>query len=309
MLLPIISLLVVAAAAVALRERHMRTHAEIQHHFLEQIILGNSHPERYTEQLSLLSGRMTKHAAAELVSSLTPILYRVEANPIESIAHSLHLTRFLLTEAYRSGTARRAHLLSIASRIPPTDDSTELLEHFTRSESRDVRLFALLTQINSDQQNALRHIAAYPFAMTQFEIAQLVSLLRQGLLVVAYPPMLGSSSENLQLLGLAIVRHFSIEGAEGELHEMIRSGTNYAISREVLYTIASMQLPLDSLALRSFVLRMPPRDKARFIRYAVCEGYSQGAIESLGITDENKKISSLINSYKIRIRCFQHSLS
>ncbi len=291
------------ALTVAIREHRTRTESEIQHHYLETLLAGNIQSERYTLELERIASPQTKRVAAELISSLTPILYRYDPEPIERIAHSLHLSEYLLHEASRHRGVRCARLLALAARVPFSGGSLKRLQPFLLSEDRQVRFYALLATINADSSNAMRHIADYPAPMTQFELLQLVAVLRQGAIVVAYQPMLHSSSENLQMLGLAVVRHFAIDSAAQELRDMIRESRSAEIRREALYTLASMQLTLSTPVVVQFVRGLPHIERERFLRYAACEGYSQEALEPFVSHYDRDRIYSLINSYKIRIGC------
>ncbi len=298
-------ILLALAAIVALRqERLLRNKAEIQHHYLQMLLVGNNQSERYIEELSQLSNTKSKQAAAEVIAELSPIIYRLDAQAIENITHSLNLTDFLLKQTNRSRGVERTKWLAVFSRVPLSDFDIKELQPYFRSKNRMESFYALMALINADQRNIMHHVAQYPTTMTQFEISQLLSLLRQGSMAVAYQPMLHSKNINLNLLGIAVVQHFGVESAQGRLREIIASHHNYTLRLEALYALSSMQLMLSSPSIKEFVESMPRIDTRRFLRHIALEGYAQSVINFFTRKSERKYFHSLINSYKIKIECF-----
>lgn len=303
-MITIIIILLSAVAITALRqERLHHNRNEIQHHYLQVLLVGNTQSERYIEELSTLSGNKNRQAAAEVVAELSHIIYKLDQHTLENITHSLHLTDFLLSQTKKSRGAERTKYLSIFSRIPLAPFDLKQLTPYTHSKDRMIRFYALMAIINADQKNIMFHIARYPAPMTPFEISQLISLLRLGSIAVAYQPMLQSESLNLNLLGVAIVQYFGIESAEHELRKIIDTHTDYSLRRESLYALASMQLLLCSPSICQFVRNMPRIDTQRFLRHIASEGYAQNTINFFVGQHERKYFHSLINSYKIKIEC------
>ncbi len=303
MIITLIILLSIAAAIAARKERASHNKIEIQHHYLQMLLVGNTQSERYIEELSQLSGSRNKRAAAEVVAELSYIIYRLDAQIIENITESLNLTEFLLHQTSRSRGTERTRWLSIFSRVPLSPFDVKELQPYTRSKNRMERFFALMATINADQRNVMHHVAQYPTPLTLFEISQLLSLLRQGSIAVTYQPMLHSKNINLNLLGVAVVQHFAVESAEQQLREIIESHHDYTLRREALYTLSSMQLMLCSPSIKTFVAAMPRLDARRFLRHIASEGYSQSVINFFANQYERKYFHSLINSYKIKIEC------
>ncbi|MFI3279293.1 MAG: hypothetical protein SNG49_06610 [Rikenellaceae bacterium] len=300
-----IIILLSLSAIVALRqERLQRNKSEIQHHYLQMLLVGNNQSERYIEELSQLSGIKSKQAAAEVIAELSHIIYRLDAQALENITHSLHLTDFLLQQTSRSRGIERTKWLAIFSRVPLSDFDTKELLPYLRSKNRMESFYALMALINADQRNVMHHVAQYPTTMTQFEISQLLSLLRQGSIAVAFQPMLQSKNVNLNLLGVAVVQHFGVESAQGKLREIIASHHNFTLRLESLYALCSMQLMLCSPSIKEFVSRMPRIETRRFLRHIALEGYAQSVINFFTRKSERKYFNSLINSYKIKIECF-----
>ncbi len=300
----LIILLSLAAAVVIRKERATHNKIEIQHHYLQMLLVGNTQSERYIEELSHLSGPRYKRAAAEVVAELSYIIYRLDAQVVENIAESLNLTKFLLRQTSKSRGTERTKWLSIFSRIPLSPFDVKELRPYIRSKNRMESFYALMATINADQKNVMHHVAQYPTEMTLFELSQLLSLLRQGSIAVAYQPMLHSKNINLNLLGVAVVQHFSVESAEQQLREIVDSHHNYTLRREALYALSSMQLMLCSPSIKTFVSAMPRLDARRFLRHLASEGYSLSVVNFFVAQHERKYFHSLINSYKIKIECF-----
>ncbi|MFR9504244.1 MAG: hypothetical protein SNH73_07350 [Rikenellaceae bacterium] len=303
MFLSTLLLLCVASATILSREYRERNKREIQHHYLQSLLMSDIHNERYIEQLALLSNHRTKVATAELLSELSPIIYRFDPEPFERIAQSLHLSDFLLEAAHRSHGATRAYTLSLFAQIPFSGHHIDQISQFSHSKNRMTRLFALMATINADRKGILKHIASYPDEMTPFEIAQLVAALSQGSYSVAYQPMLASDNLNTLLLGVAIVHNFGIESAESELRELFASKRSFTLRREIIYTLASMQLPIATPAIAQFLKAIPQIERRRFLRHITTEGYSQSTIEYFTNNYDTPYFQALINSYKIKIGC------
>ncbi len=303
MITPYIIALFIAGSTLLRAQQIKKNRAQIEHHYLQMLLLADSQSERYIEEISRLAGNRTKRAAAEVIAELSPIIYRLDPQWLESTSRSLHLTEFLLHQTRKSRGFERALYLSIFSKIPLTPFDLKLLEPYYQSKNRMVQFYALMATINADRNNTLLHIAAYPNTLTPFETQQLLSMLRQGSMAVAHQPMLAAKNVNLNLLGLALVHHFAIESAEPELREIISSSDNYTLRREALYALSSMQMLLCTPSINHFVRNMPHIDNHRFIRHIASEGYSQSVVCFFLRQDEKQYFDSLINSYKIKIGC------
>ncbi len=306
MIATLIIILFATTLAVALVQRTARNNAEIRRHYLRTLIIGSPKSERYIEELTLLSPQRAKRSAARLLASLSPLIYHLDAEPLERISRTLRLSDYLLFEARRSRGSKCAYYLLLSAKIPFSGSSTDQLHNFASSKNHLVRFYALLSTINADPKTALQHIATYHSQMTQFEISQIIAALRQGTIVVAYQPMLNSENHNLNMLAMAIVRHFGIDNAAAELHKIIAQSNVHELRREALYTLASLQLPLNTPSINQFVRHCPTLERQRFIRFLAGEGYSQRAMEFFASHHEREQLQSLINSYKIKIGCFQH---
>ncbi|MFI3285767.1 MAG: hypothetical protein R3Y08_03855 [Rikenellaceae bacterium] len=295
--------LLAAAVSSVIHERRANNRKELRSHYLRMILMGEGAGERYLEDLSLLGGRQSKRVAVEVATALAPYIYRLDEEPLLHLNRMLHLSDFLLTEASSTRGKKRAQYLAYLSQLPCENVRLAQLNPFCCDSNRMVRFFAMVAKINIDKANFLHHVASYTSPLTPFELSHLISLLRQGSLVVAYQPMLNSLSVNLNLLGLALVREFGIESAEEHLFKIIERSENYTLRREALYTLAALERNLCRLPIVSFLRSMSRNESRRFIRFIAVVGYSQKVVDFFVTSHERNYFHSLINSYKIKIEC------
>ncbi len=307
MILSITILLVISASYAYLTERGRGKREELQRHYLQSILLYDTHSERYVETIAQLSGARSKRIAAEVIASLTPIIYRVEQNQLIRLADSLNLVDFLLKRATTHEGTERAESLATLSLIPTNHLTAQQLEPFEADADRRVRFFALRARINIDRGNAMRHVAAYDSPLTPLELSLLLSLLRQGAVAVAYEPMLNSSSVNLNQLGMAVVREFGVESAEPQLRKMLGQEQERVVRTEALHTLAALHLTLNTPTICSLLHTLTHAERGRFLRYAAYEGYSQRVLDHLCTPLERRQLHSLIDSYKVKLSCSQLS--
>ncbi len=303
MLTAVVILLLCAAVAVVWREFSYGRSVQIEEHYLRMLLLGDSGSERYVEHLMQLSGRRHRMAVAKVVSGLIPIIYRFDPRSLDNLNQKLSLSSYLLDEVARHVGKWRVHYMLLLSRLSVDSSNKHHLDMLLGDKNRMVSFFALLSRINSEPQEAMRHIAAYPRLMNHFELSYLLASLTWGSLTLAYQPMLGYNSENVRLLGLAVVRHFSIEGAEQQLRSIIAEDENHNLRREALYVLASMNLLLSTPNICSFVGGMGSLERRRFVRYIASVGYSQSVVDLFAASHDRQYFHSLVNSYKSEIRC------
>ncbi len=305
MILSIIVLLSLSAAGVTLSERLSRNKHELQRHYLQSIIEGGEEGERYLDELSRLSSDSTKQVAAEVIAALTPIIYRLDQDQLIRISYSLHLAEYLLERAHKSRGEQRAEAMSLLSQLPVRHITEQQLSSFERDKDRMVRFFTLLTKININKGEFLRYVASYPSPLTPFEISGLLSLFRHSRVAVAYQPLLDTNNQNLNMLGLAVVREFGIESAEGALRHLVeKEEIHNKVRHEALYTLATLEQPLCSASIGSYVRCMPFWERQRFLRFITSMGYSQGVIDFFVSHSERQYFHSLIASYKVKIECY-----
>lgn len=241
------------------------------------------------------SERMALSQAIYVVMSHT---YGCDRELIHQIAQANDLEHFLLRRAFSAHGVRLAQLLMMVGCLHSHSEGIARLSHHIHSRDNDIRISALTALLAGNPAIAIRTIAAIEFALTPFDIARIIALLRRGLLPIAYEPLLINANRNLRMLGLAIVRSFGIEVAERHLHHIIHTESNHSVVSESIYTLASLRRPLHHARIRERVTAMPQSERKEFCRHLTAEGYSFGAIRSLFNEAESRYAECLINSYK-----------
>jgi hypothetical protein len=237
-------------------------------------------------------------ALAEAIHTVVSHTYGSDTEPLRDIVEQNNLDRFLLRRIRLARGARRAHLLMLMSTLPLHRISMQQISRYSHSTDDDVRISTLILKLAANPTQAIRTIEGLEYALSPFDIARIMALLRRGVLPIAYEPLLTSNNRNLRMLGLAIVRSFGIEIAERRLHYIIASERRQAIVCEAIYTLASLGRPLHHTGIRQRLEDMPPNERHRLCRHLSVEGYSLHTVKNLFTEDESLYAETLINSYK-----------
>ena len=246
-----------------------------------------------------------RNALTESLYTTLSHTYGTDSAIIRELTRRYRLDIFLQQRIKWSRDRNRAHSLMLMSVIPSRQASTQLLQHYLDSHNNDIRTAALLATLAADPSKAIATIASLRFELTPLDIARIISLLRRGLLPIAYEPLLCSSNHNLQMLGLYIVRNFGIEIADKHLQNIISSATNPNIVHEAIYTLSSLGRPLGRTKVRERLSTMTPRRRKQLCRHLTHAGYSLSALRSLFTQDETRYSESIIKSYKRDLICQQ----
>ncbi|MBR3792531.1 MAG: hypothetical protein IKK27_01125, partial [Alistipes sp.] len=224
--------------------------------------------------------------------------YGCDIQLLRHVAECNRLPQMLCRRTRWARGARRARLLMLQSAIPTTEGATEEIKRYLNSRDCDVRISALLATLAATPTMAIRTISALEYELSPFDLARIISLLRRGLLPIAYEPLLADGNNNLQMLGMAIVRSFGIEIAEKRLHQIITSERNPAIVSQAIYTLSSLGRPLGHTRIRERLAAMPSSERKALCRHLSVEGYSLGAVRGIFTEQESDYAEVLINSYK-----------
>lgn len=242
-------------------------------------------------------------ALAEAMHLVMRHTYGCDTEALHDTVDSNGLDRFLLRRIARCGGARRARLLALIGSVPSHTDMASELARYTASRDRHVRIGALVAVLAANPAMAIRTIASYPYDLTPYDTAQIIALLRRGLLPIAFGPLLANSNRNLRMLGMAIVRSFGIETADRPLYNIIVSDPDPHVVREALYTLASLGRPLSRRGIRERLAAMPAPQRKELCRHLTVEGYSPQTVRTLLSEREGRYAESLINSYKRDLVC------
>lgn len=265
--------------------------------------------------VALLSGRRTAPrfpllnrpgARAILVRTLAETIratYGPDDEPLRRTVAEYGLDRWLLRRIRRSGGYRRACYLALLAQLPVAPEIALRAANHASSRNRYVRFYALLVRITADPAEALHAIASYPSPFTATETAEILSVLRRGMLPIAYAPLLESPVENLRRLGIAIVRQFGIEEAEIPLLRIVDTDLSPELAFEALDTLRSMQLPLCRREIVGRIARFDDAHRKTLLRRMAAGGYAPHVLQRLFEPHEQPYYEALVQSYKCTLAC------
>lgn len=146
----------------------------------------------------------------------------------------------------------------------------------------------------------MRRLAAWPEPFSAAEVAEVVALLRRGMLPIAWERLLDAPRVNLRRIGLAVVRQFGIEEAEPVLHRLLAREAEETVAVEALHLLCELRCPLDEGGIRRRVAELGPADRRSLVRALVREGYAADAIACLMEEDDEAAAvcEQLVGTYK-----------
>ena len=244
-----------------------------------------------------------RQALAEALYSVMSHSYGSDTATIRELIERTQLDKYILTKIRHSKNIERAHYLMLMSAIPTSIPIIPILRPYLYSRYSHTRTAALLAILAASPSTAISTITSLSYDLTGFDIARIITLLRRGILPIAYEPLLSSQNRNLQMLGLAIVRNFGIEIADKHLQHIISSSADYAVTREALYTLSSLGRPLGRVKIRQRIASMPQHHRKELCRHLTHAGYSLAALRTIFDQNEIQHTESIIKSYKRSLEC------
>ncbi len=233
----------------------------------------------------------------ETVAETATVLCGSGCELLQRVSEYYGLPQWLLKQARRSMGYRRARVLALLSRLPLCAEVAGAVERYRMSRNRCVRFYTLSVQLSADPTAMLRRIADYPNSFSSVELAEILALLRRGMLPIAYEPLLGSSVLNLRMVGLGIVRQFGIEEAESRLLQLVADDAGRS-GQEALRIMCALHRPLMRAEILKRLGRMDGVERRRFLRNMALEGYATGAMCKLFNHEECSYYESLVKSHK-----------
>ena len=298
---------VLLSGAVVVRRlvdgRRHRRDALLSRQYLHIVILSLMSETDTVPHFPRLESAGARMVLAETLARLVSSTYGLDLGPLRRIFRDAGLQPYLLRCARRTRGFRRARCLSLLSRLPADAAVAAAVERYGSDRHRAVRFYALMVRLAADPSMALQLIGAYPDPLSAFELSEIVSMLRRGVLPVAYEPLIESPNRNLRSLGIAIVRQFGIEEAEENLLRIASEDTTGELGREALYALCALRRPM---ARREVVRRMGLMSRAErraLLRCMALEGYSETAFGSPVGDEETPYFESFVLSYKRCLVC------
>lgn len=265
--------------------------------------------------VALLSGRRTaprfpllghpgaRPILAETLAATIRSTYGPDDEPLRRTVERYGLDSWLLRRIRLSSGYRRAHYLALLAQLPVAPAVALRAARYATNRNRYVRFFALLTGITADPPAALQLLAAHAAPLAPIETAEILAVLRRGMLPIAYAPLLASPVENLRRMGLAIVRQFGIEEAQAQLLRIVDTDPQPELVFDALVALCTMRLPLCRREITECIARLSaPRRKA-LLRRMAAEGYAPRVLKQLFEAHEQPYYEALVQSYKCSLAC------
>ena len=267
------------------------------------LLQEESHPPMYITAKSNTE-RIALCKAIYIVRSHT---YGINSSLLDLTINKNRLEQLLLRRIRYSTGYKRAHWLMLMSCISLSHKSIKRIEQLCSSRNRAIRISSFISLITTNPQMAIRRIASLPYRLSPLYISHIISLLRRGIIPIAYEPLLQSDNYNLQMLGIAIVRNFGIDIADKQLHDIISSCNDNIVVREAILTLSSLGRPLGRTKIRQRMSLMNTEERKSFCRHLATEGYSVQALRTLFSEKEMHYAETLIKSYKRDLGCRQYT--
>ena len=231
---------------------------------------------------------------AETLAGIATMTYGLPPGVLSGIASRYRLDEWLLRRARYAQGYRRARYLALLSALPVADGVAERVVRYGRSRNRYVRFYALMTRLAAEPAAALHRMSDCGWDFSECEVAEIVALLRRGMLPIAYEPLVTAASSNLRRVGLSIVRQFGIEQAEPLLLGMLAG----AEGREALRALCALRQPLGRTEVSGCVGRMASGERRALMRYMARAGYSPAELRQLFDRTECAYYETLVRSHK-----------
>lgn len=249
--------------------------------------------------------KMQRIALAEAIHLIMSHTYSTPTDKIREIVAGNELEEFLLSKLRRAGAAHSALILQYMGSMPIETRSAEIIARHLLDKDRQSRIAALIAILACRSATAIRIIGELPYRLKPYDTSRIVTLLRRGLLPIAYEPLLLSENHNLLMLGIAITHSFGIEIADKHLLNIISHNKNPQIVREAIYSLSGLGRSLGRQHIRAKLGSMNATHRRELCHHLSCEGYSLATLRVLFSDEEVGHAEPLINSYKRDLICQQ----
>ena len=259
--------------------------------------------ESVPSQFPMLERRGAREVLARVLTTVATSVYGSDVVALGRMAADNDIDQWLLHKVERSRGVGRAYYMSLLATLPLTSEMVIRIARYADDRCRLVRFYTLMIRIGHDSSSALRELAKYREPFNSFELAEIVAMLRRGLLPVACEPLLTSASRNLRAVGLNIVREFGIEEVNPLLLDIVAYDTDEGIAQDALYALVAMHSSLTSREIVTSIRNMHLAERRSLCRRLVHEGYSATVLERLFGNGEGQYAQRLVATYKRRIVC------
>lgn len=247
---------------------------------------------------------MPRRGLSETLLYLHSTTCNVDRHAMSTLSEAYGAERIIGRLSPLAGGYRRAERLLMLASLP-TGRRIPRCGHKAGgaacSAARSVRFHTLMAEMSRTPALAEYLVESYPVPLSTAEIAQIVAMLHRGVIVLDYRRLLRSVNRNMRMAGIAVVRHFSIDAACGELLDMAAADPDPAICREAFMTLCSTGSDIAFVEVAERLRGLPAAERHRLCRCAVVNGYGLDTLEALLGEEERDYAESLIESYKYTI--------
>lgn len=250
----------------------------------------------------LIERRSSRLTLAVVVAQIGAMTYGYDRRVLGEVVRRYGLDRLLLEQARLSGGMRRVEWLHTLAQIECSDRVYgRMLRRYGRHRNRYVALCMTLAALNHSPERCIAILAERRRRLSPFDLAEVLMMLKRGLIPVAYQPLLRAEQTNVRLLGLCIVRYFGVTEAEEEIAEAI-AVPDREVAEAALFTLCALRLRLDREQVRGAAQRMSEGERRAWYRHLASEGYSSRAIAQI-VPDNDRRlmgeyVEQTVASYK-----------
>ncbi len=286
-----------------LRGRYCVRDAVLRDRYRHAVVAALLADRDTTVRFPLLHRPGARRLAVEAVGEVLGATYGVETAVLRRAVRFYGLDCWLLHEVRRSRGYRRADSLLLLAQLPVDSGIARAIGRYLRDRSRYVRFAALMVQLAAEPAAATRRLGGYPSPLSVCETAEILALLRRGLLPLAWEPLLGARESNLRRLGVAVVRQFGVEAAVPRLHRMVAEDSDAQVARDALYALCALRQRLDPHWIAGRVATLGEMERRALLRFLAAEGYAPSVVEALFGEEEYPYFERMTRSYKSTLAC------
>ena len=289
---------------LTIRQRRVeRFEGRLSQRYMRIVVAIMLSDENLPTRFPMIDRHNAKDTLAKVLVVVAQSVYGLDVEAIGRIVADNHLDRWLLRQVQRSKGFDRAYYMSILALLPLSAEVVERAAKYANDSNRLVRFYALLVRISSDSSSALKALAEYGDSLTCFELAEIMALLRRGVLPVACEPLLASTNRNWQLVGVSIAKEFGVEEVVPQLLEIAATSRDRGVAKDAFYALIAMHASLTHPKIANSIRRFPASERRSLGRSLAYEGYSASVISYLLGERERVYAERLVATYKCRIVC------
>ena len=293
-----VGLTVAALLATGRDHRRRERDVALRNTYLRMLMAALESDSPHVPAFPEFGRRGSRRILCEAVAGVVAITYGRDQELLRQVVSRHGLDRWMLRRARRCRGYRRADALALLACLPSDGTTAAAAERYLRSRNRYVRFYALTVQLAAEPAHALRRIGEYRAALSATEVAELMALLRRGILPLAYGLLLEARPVNLRRVGLAVVRQFGIEEAEGRLLQFVADTAHPELGREALYALCSLRRSLLRREVAVYIVGMDDRARRALLRCMALEGYAVTTMQRLFDEAERPSYETIVRSYK-----------